>query len=168
VEAQARTDDLTRVCNRRYFVELADRELARARRHRRPFTLLMIDIDHFKAINDTWGHRTGDMALRQVARVIGETLRAADLFGRLGGEEFAAVLVETEEAEAIEVAHRICATVAAARIAAPNGTPIPVTVSIGLTQLRGRDIAFDNALNEADQAMYAAKQTGRNRVMVNG
>lgn len=167
IEAQARTDDLTGVFNRRHFVELAERELERARRYNRPFTLLMIDIDHFKSINDTRGHSTGDVALQGVARVIGETLRGSDIFGRLGGEEFAVALVETGKAEAAEVARRICAAVAEAEIAAPKGGPVRLTVSIGMTQLDGRDIGFDAVLNEADQAMYAAKQAGRNRVIVN-
>ncbi len=167
VEAQARTDYLTGVFNRRHFVELAERELERARRYRCPFTLLMIDIDHFKTINDTLGHSTGDVALQGVARAIGETLRGSDIFGRLGGEEFAVVLVETDEAEATEVARRICAAVAETEIAAPKGEPVRLTVSIGMTLLQGRNIGFDGVLNEADQAMYAAKQAGRNRVMVN-
>jgi diguanylate cyclase (GGDEF)-like protein len=167
IEAQARTDDLTGVFNRRHFVELAERELERARRYDRPFTLLMIDIDHFKAINDTRGHSTGDVALQGVARVIGETLRGSDIFGRLGGEEFAVALVETGRAEAAEVARRICAAVAETEIASPKGGPVRLTVSIGMTQLDGRNIGFDAVLNEADQAMYAAKQAGRNRVIVN-
>ncbi len=166
IEAQARTDDLTGVFNRRHFVELAERELERARRYHRPFTLLMIDIDHFKTINDTRGHSTGDVALQGVARVIGETLRSTDIFGRLGGEEFAVALVETGKAEAAEVARRICAAVAETEIAAPKGGPVRLTVSIGMTQLDGRSIGFDGVLNEADQAMYSAKQSGRNRVMI--
>jgi hypothetical protein len=100
MEAQARTDYLTGVFNRRHFVDLAERELERARRYNRPFTLLMIDVDHFKAINDTHGHNTGDLALQVVSRVICETLRSIDIFGRLGGEEFAVVLVETNGTEA--------------------------------------------------------------------
>lgn len=168
MQAQAQTDYLTGVFNRRHFVELAERELERARRRRRPFTLLMIDIDHFKTINDTRGHATGDMALQAVARVIRETLRSIDIFGRLGGEEFAAVLVEISEAEATEVARRICAAVSAAEIAVSEGPPVRLTVSIGLTYLSGREVAFDCVLNEADRAMYAAKQAGRNQIMVKG
>lgn len=166
IETQARTDDLTGIFNRRHFVELAERELERARRYHRPFALLMIDIDHFKTINDTRGHSTGDVALQGVSRVIAATLRGSDIFGRLGGEEFAVALVETGEAEAIAVANRICRAVSDAEIAAPNGPPVRLTVSIGLTQLLGRKIGFDGILNEADQAMYAAKRAGRNRVMV--
>lgn len=168
IEAQARTDYLTGVFNRRHFVELAERELERAQRYGRPFTLLMIDIDHFKALNDTHGHGTGDAALQTLARVIGETLRGVDIFGRLGGEEFAAVLVETGESEAAEIANRICKAVAETEIAAPAGGAVRLTVSIGVAQPHGRATDFDAILNAADQAMYAAKQGGRNRVALNG
>lgn len=167
MEAQARTDYLTGVFNRRHFVELAVRELERAQRYRRPFALLMIDIDHFKTLNDTLGHATGDAALRALARVIGNTLRGVDIFGRLGGEEFAAVLVETGENEAVDIARRICRAVSETEIAAASGNPVRLTVSIGVAHSHDRAIDFDGALNEADQAMYAAKQAGRNRVEIN-
>lgn len=168
MEAQARTDYLTGVFNRRHFVELAERELERARRFHRPFALLMIDVDHFKRLNDTRGHGAGDVALQALARVIGENLRRNDILGRLGGEEFAVVLVEADEPEAIEIARRVCRAVAAAEIAAPSGEAIRLTVSIGLAQRHARSTDFDALLNAADQAMYAAKQTGRNQVAVYG
>jgi diguanylate cyclase (GGDEF)-like protein len=165
-ELEAQTDFLTGLFNRRRFVESAESELDRAMRFQRPLSLLMFDIDHFKSINDTWGHAMGDVVLQQVAHLIHDALRNADILGRTGGEEFAAVLVETEGNAAANVAQRLCATVADAVISPPGAGRIPVTVSIGLTQLRGRSISFDELLNEADQAMYAAKQAGRNRVSV--
>jgi diguanylate cyclase (GGDEF)-like protein len=165
-EAQARTDYLTGLFNRRHFVELAERELERSSRYRRPFTMLLIDIDHFKAINDNWGHSFGDAVLQEVSRLMSGALRSVDIFGRIGGEEFAAVIVESEGREAIEVAQRICVTVADALIVSTDGGGFHVTVSIGLAQLDGRNINFDTVLNEADQAMYQAKTTGRNRVEV--
>lgn len=165
-EHQARTDYLTGLFNRRQFVELAERELARAIRFKRSLTLLMIDIDQFKAINDTWGHSIGDVVLRNVSHLLRNTLRNVDIFGRTGGDEFAAVIVETDEDDAIEVARRLCSTVADALIV-PQGTRlIPVTISTGLSQLKGRNINLDNFLKEADRAMYAAKEAGRNRVEV--
>jgi len=165
-ELQAQTDYLTGLFNRRSFVESAERELMRAIRFQRPLTMLMIDIDHFKAINDTWGHAIGDVVLQEFSRLIRDALRGADIFGRTGGEEFAAILVETEGGSAASVAQRLCDTVAAATIASPEGGRIPVTVSIGLTLLNGRSISFDELMNEADRAMYAAKEAGRNRVAV--
>jgi diguanylate cyclase (GGDEF)-like protein len=168
IEVQAQTDHLTGLCNRRYFIDLAERELTRAIRFQRPLTLLMIDIDHFKAINDTWGHRTGDTVLQEVSRLLRNTLRDEDIFGRLGGEEFGVVIVETEGADAVKIARRLCTTVADALIV-PQGTErVPVSISIGFTQLKERNMDFNSLLDEADQAMYGAKQAGRNRVFVNG
>ena len=150
----------------RFFVESAESELDRAMRFSRPLSLLMFDIDHFKSINDTWGHAIGDIVLKTVAHLIRDALRGADIFGRTGGEEFAAILVETEGNFASSVAHRLCATVAEAVIVPPGTEPIPVTISIGLAQLNGRNISFEALMDEADQAMYAAKEAGRNRVAV--
>ena len=163
-EVQAQTDYLTGLFNRRHFVELAERELARSIRFQRPLTLLMIDIDHFKTINDTCGHSIGDEALKIVAHLIRDTLRDEDILGRAGGDEFAAAIVEADRDRAIEVAQRICSTVAEAVIVTPGAGPIQVTVSIGLSELRGRNILFNSLLNEADKAMYNAKQAGRNKV----
>ncbi|CCG40378.1 sensor domain-containing diguanylate cyclase [Magnetospirillum molischianum] len=166
-ETAARTDYLTGLFNRRHFFELAQRELDRSIRYQRLFTLLMIDIDHFKSINDTWGHAFGDTVLRTVANIINDTLRNVDLFGRTGGEEFAAVIVETEESESIDIAQRLREGVEMCSAFAPDGTEVRVTISIGITHLRGREIEFDLVMDEADQAMYSAKKTGRNRIMVN-
>lgn len=166
IEVQAQTDYLTEVHNRRHFVELAERELLRAIRFQRPCTLLVIDIDHFKVINDTWGHGNGDVVLQHVSHLMRETLRDEDLFGRTGGEEFAAVLVEIEGQQALDVATRLCASVAEAIIVPQGAKRIPVSVSIGLAQLQGRNIDFNRLLQEADRAMYRAKKAGRNRAFV--
>jgi diguanylate cyclase (GGDEF)-like protein len=165
-EAQAHTDYLTGQFNRRRFVELAEHELARSIRFQRPFTLLMIDVDHFKAVNDTWGHSVGDVVLKEVAHLIHAALRDADLFGRTGGEEFAAVIVETDGDGALEVAERLCSTVANALIVPQEAGRIRISISIGLAQLNGRSISFNHLLMEADAAMYDAKEAGRNRVAV--
>jgi len=163
-EMQAQTDYLTGLSNRRHFVELAKRELSRSIRFKRPLTLLVIDVDYFKIVNDTWGHSVGDVVLKRIANLIRDTLRDEDIFGRTGGEEFAAVIVETEGDGAIEVAQRLCDTVANAVIVPAEGGRIRVTVSIGPAQLNERAIDFESLLHEADLAMYKAKQGGRNRV----
>jgi diguanylate cyclase (GGDEF)-like protein len=169
MEIQARTDDLTGVCNRRYLMELAELELARAIRFQRPMTLLAIDIDHFKKINDSWGHGVGDEVLQHVSHLMRETLRDNDIFGRTGGEEFAAILLETDGEEAFEVAQRLCEAVADARIVPyPGAGQIAVSVSIGLSELGKRSISLSQLLDEADRAMYSAKQAGRNRTWVHG
>jgi diguanylate cyclase (GGDEF)-like protein len=165
-ELQAQTDYLTGLFNRRRFVELAKHELTRSSRFQRPFTLLMIDIDHFKTINDTWGHSIGDIVLQQVAHLIRDTLRDEDIFGRTGGEEFAAVIVETDGNGALEVAQRLCAIVADAVFTPPGTERIRVSISVGLSQLNGRNVDFDSLLNEADWAMYKAKEAGRNQAVV--
>lgn len=166
IEIQAQTDYLTGVCNRRRLVELAESEVSRAIRFRRPLTLLVFDIDHFKKINDSWGHSAGDEVLQQVSGLIHDALRDSDIFGRTGGEEFAAILVETDGKEALEVAQRLCRIIADASIVPNGANRIPVSVSIGLTELGGRATRFSRLLDEADRAMYCAKQAGRNCVCV--
>jgi len=165
-EVEARTDHLTGLHNRRRFVELAEREMARSTRDGGPFTLLMIDVDHFKVINDTWGHAVGDSVLRSVANVIRDTLGHVGVFGRTGGEEFAAVIVGMDGTDAVEVGQRLCDAVADVSVPTQTGDHVRVTISIGLTRLNGRNISFDGVLREADHAMYGAKRAGRNRVVV--
>lgn len=165
-EIQAQTDYLTGLYNRRRFVEAAEQEVQRAVRFNRPLTLLMIDLDHFKVVNDTWGHSVGDVVLKNVAQLIRDTLRNADILGRTGGEEFAAVLVEAEDGDAIQAAERLCAVVADTVIVQPGSGRVKVTLSIGLAQLKGRSMEFIKLLDEADQAMYSVKQSGRNGVAI--
>jgi len=167
-ELQAQTDYLTGLFNRRRFVESAEHELERAIRCQRPLTLLMIDIDHFKSINDAHGHAMGDLVLQKVSALMRDALRSVDILGRMGGEEFAATIVETEGSDAIEAAQRVCECVANTPIVLPEAGPVAVTVSIGLTSLNGRDIPFNSLLDEADRAMYLAKKAGRNRLRVCG
>ena len=164
IERQAQTDYLTGLCNRRRTVELAEKELQRAIRFSQPLTLLMIDIDHFKAINDKWGHSAGDQVLQSVSSLLRDALRDVDIVGRTGGEEFAAVLIETEGDGAFAIAERLCKVVSDATIVA-EGTAarVSVTISIGLAQLNGRSLDLNALLREADRALYRAKQAGRNR-----
>jgi diguanylate cyclase (GGDEF)-like protein len=167
IEVQAQTDDLTGLCNRRHFLELAEHELTRAIRFKRPLTLLVIDIDEFKAINDTLGHNTGDAVLKDVSSLMRETLRDEDILGRTGGDEFTAVIVETEGTDAAELAQRLCTTVADAQAIRKETGPMRISVSVGVAELKRRNISFSGLRDEADRAMYMAKQAGRNQIFVN-
>lgn len=163
---QANLDYLTGLYNRRHFIERGTQELARAMRYAKPLSLLMLDIDEFKQINDTRGHRTGDLVLRHLSRLLGETLRSADFCGRLGGEEFAVLLPETGSAAATEIAERLRAGIAASAVVPEEGPPVRYTVSIGVTTLSEGDSNIDTLLGQADQRLYQAKRGGRNRICV--
>ncbi|MBP2291468.1 GGDEF domain-containing response regulator [Azospirillum rugosum] len=168
VEAELRrmatTDPLTGLWNRRRFLELAEGELSRLRRYARPVSVLMLDIDHFKAINDTHGHAAGDEALCRLADRCRAELRETDHLGRLGGEEFAIVLPETGLGEAVEVAERLRLSLSDMPVRLGD-TTLHMTVSIGVAACRDGDASIDRALGRADRALYAAKGGGRNRVV---
>lgn len=159
----ALTDELTGASNRRHFMELAQNEFARARRHVRSIVMLMLDLDHFKRINDDYGHEAGDLVLIEVVQGCEESLRAGEALGRIGGEEFAAILPDTDLQNAAVVAERIRKRIE--RIdAVHNGRSISVTISIGMAELRAEDTNVQDVLNRADAAMYRAKAAGRNCV----
>jgi len=162
----ANTDALTGAYNRRRFLELAGQELARAKRYGGPLSLLMLDLDHFKAVNDNYGHEAGDLVLKDMVRVCQGVLREVDIFGRVGGEEFMALLPETGLDGGRNVAERLRAALAAAPVAA-DGNQISYTASIGVAALES-EMTLEPLMKQADQAMYQAKQTGRNRVVVAG
>jgi len=126
---------------------------------------MMIDIDYFKAVNDTWGHGIGDLVLQSVAMQIKNALRSTDLCARTGGEEFAAIILGTDEASALEVAQRLCVAVARTPIVPQEGISVSVTVSIGLTTLGSHSTGLDSMMKEVDQLMYRAKELGRNQVV---
>lgn len=159
----ATIDPLTGAFNRRHFTALADEEVARSRRHERSVSVLMLDIDHFKRINDTHGHAGGDEALRQTVAAIRSQLRVNDVLGRFGGEEFAVLLPETEADGAMVLAERIRAAIEHLRVKFED-TSIQFTMSVGVATLHG-DYDIEAALNSADQALYQAKTGGRNRVV---
>lgn len=165
LERQARTDALTGALNRWHFMELARQELVSARRYHHPLSLLMIDIDRFKAVNDTYGHQAGDLALQTLVRVCREVLRDVDLVARLGGEEFAVLLPETPVARAAQVAERLRQSIAASSIFA-DGLAVRITVSIGITCLSDGEADVETLLQGADRALYEAKETGRDRVCI--
>jgi diguanylate cyclase (GGDEF)-like protein len=165
LERLASSDSLTELDNRRCFFEKAAAEVERARRYGHPLSLQMLDIDHFKAINDRYGHVAGDHVLMALAEVLRANLRHSDVAARLGGEEFAILLPETNVDEAFAHAERIRQSVA--RLSVLNGTvSLSLTVSIGVAALGAGDSSIESVLMRADSCLYRAKQEGRNRVCV--
>ena len=163
---QAEVDPLTHVFNRRAFLTLLDKAMSNAQRTRTPLPVLVIDLDHFKRINDRWGHRGGDEALRHFVALAGRCLRNEDVMGRLGGEEFGIFLPHADGPSAAAVAERLRALVATQPVegvAQPGAAQVCLTVSIGLALWAEGDTA-DTVLQRADEAMYLAKHHGRNRV----
>jgi diguanylate cyclase (GGDEF)-like protein/PAS domain S-box-containing protein len=164
---QAHHDYLTGLSNRGYFMEQAELELSRAIRYENQLSIFMIDIDFFKQVNDSHGHKVGDTVLKSLAEVCRQTLRDVDIVGRLGGEEFAILLPETDKDEAAEVAERLRAAIAISKVPlSTGGLPLHVTVSIGVASLASKGDNLDVLLNLADKALYEAKNSGRNRVCV--
>jgi two-component system, cell cycle response regulator len=161
---QATHDVLTGIWNRGAVLDLLHRELERATRAKTATSVLMLDLDHFKKINDTHGHLTGDVVLREVANRIAQSVRSYDLVGRYGGEEFLVVLPTCDKAEVEQSANRIRLAIAAAPILTAS-SEIPVTASIGATVINAAARASDkDALLAADKALYNAKNSGRNQV----
>jgi diguanylate cyclase (GGDEF)-like protein len=160
-EHAASHDYLTNALLRRTLIEACEQELERCRRHGRKLVLLMLDIDHFKAVNDTHGHQTGDSVLVDFVNRITPLLRRSDQLGRFGGEEFLILLPETSQEEALVVAERIRLRVEQPVIDLP-----PITVSIGMTSNRPDEGEIDVLLARADRALYKAKDAGRNRIVV--
>ncbi|MEW5773879.1 MAG: transporter substrate-binding domain-containing protein [Thermodesulfobacteriota bacterium] len=162
----ATLDELTRLPNRRHFLEQARREVERSRRYGSALSLLMVDVDHFKVVNDTHGHAGGDAALRALAETGRRLLRDADLMGRLGGEEFSLLLPETDLTQAVVVAERLRSAVQAMQVPLPGGGAAEVTVSVGVAALGPGGENMEELMRRADNALYAAKDRGRNRVEV--
>jgi diguanylate cyclase (GGDEF)-like protein len=163
LEVLAVTDGLTGVYNRKKLDEILVDQFERFRRHRRPFALLMLDLDNFKSINDSYGHAAGDEVLKTVAATLRQSVRAVDYVARYGGEEFVVVLGETMLGAALEVAERIRAAVEIPRAYA-GSSAIAVTVSLGVTHSRDGDDDPEKMLFRADHALYEAKRSGRNQV----
>jgi diguanylate cyclase (GGDEF)-like protein len=161
----AATDDLTGAANRRHFLEWGRREISRAKRYGRPLSLVILDLDHFKSINDSRGHEAGDEVLRRVCRIIMDALRDTDVFGRHGGEEFVVLLPETPPGQAAEAAERLREKIAEIPIRAPEGGDVRITASFGVAgadRITTEDL--DGLIRDADRAMYEAKAAGRNCV----
>ncbi|WP_285905226.1 diguanylate cyclase [Pseudodesulfovibrio pelocollis] len=160
----ATRDSLTGLFSRGHFMELGERAIDHARRYDEPVSVLMFDADRFKAVNDTYGHDAGDAVLRAMASTAAETLRQVDVLGRIGGEEFAAVLPQANAEQALLVAERLRTAIAACRVDIGTGAPLSVTVSIGVSVGDPASANLEDMLKGADTALYAAKQNGRNRV----
>lgn len=164
LDALAHTDPLTGVANRRRFMEEAAHELARARRHGHPLSVVMFDLDHFKAINDRHGHAVGDAALRHVCAVVAQCLRAEDLLARLGGEEFAVLLPHNTQDAAMALAERLRVAIASQPLMAGGSRAIALRASFGVVEVHTDEALDPDALRRADAALYEAKHGGRNRV----
>ncbi|HEY0000840.1 MAG TPA: GGDEF domain-containing protein, partial [Actinoplanes sp.] len=164
VNEHARTDALTGIANRRHFFDAARGAIEAARRDGTPLAAVMLDIDHFKKINDEYGHQAGDEVIREVVRRLSVTCRTGDLLARYGGEEFVLLLPDTGTDAAAAIAERLRADVANLPATTAAG-PVPVTISIGVAHLAGAE-EIDALLARADAGLYRAKTSGRDRVVL--
>jgi two-component system cell cycle response regulator len=162
VERMATTDGLTGMYNHRHFQTLLDQQLALAQRYQKPLSLLICDIDHFKVVNDTYGHPSGDRILKGVAQMLASLARATDSVARYGGEEFALILPETDTAAGRALAERIRASVEARTFDTDLGR-LKITLSIGVATFPDVAKSKQELIDRSDQALYAAKHAGRNR-----
>ena len=158
----AQVDHLTGALTRRAFVDQAEKEIERARRYGRVGSLVMLDVDHFKRVNDTYGHAVGDLVLQKIASIAGLTLRPSDLFGRLGGEEFALLLPETTGTAAVVAADRLRQKISEHPMKLPDGGTMRVTASFGVAELSTPVRSITAWLERADKMLYVAKSSGRN------
>ncbi len=158
----ATTDELTGILNRREFLSASIKELNRARRYSRPCSLIMLDIDHFKNINDMYGHSEGDRALKHVVNIVRDNIREIDIFGRYGGEEFTLLLPEVDSDAGFHTAERLRSFIESNPIPMNSGS-ISITASFGVAVFNGEDIDLDELIRRSDEAMYEAKSSGRNR-----
>lgn len=161
---KAETDSLTGLFNHRHFFELANQEITRASRYNHPLTAIMFDIDHFKKVNDTWGHTTGDIILVSISKITRQMFRNIDIVARYGGEEFSVLLPETPLDTAHDAAERLRETIASTVIYSQNNS-ISVTVSLGLAEIDNSQSVKD-LIDRADKALYTAKNSGRNKTVV--
>ena len=163
VEENSRRDAMTGLYGRQYFMEQAKKEFSRAKRYNTSFSILLIDLDHFKNINDTYGHLAGDEVLQSFAERMSATLRNVDLAGRYGGEEFVLLLPSTDLEGAATVAERIRAVAADYKVPTSSGE-LPISCSVGVAQFSQTDSDLNGLLERADKALYVAKNEGRNQV----
>lgn len=165
LERIANVDPLTGVLNRRAFLKRAENERQRSARYKQNISILLLDLDHFKSINDRYGHKAGDLALCNFSRICRQELRSTDIFARWGGEEFIALLVEADLDDAIDTAERIRTNTEKFSFRERSHGDISFTVSIGVSTISGGQDTIENGIRRADDALYAAKRSGRNRVV---
>jgi len=163
---RATIDRLTGVANRQSLLAQLFAEVERAARYERPLSVAFVDIDHFKAVNDTYGHAVGDVVLRGVAQTISDNLRASDMIGRYGGEEFMLILTETNVEEGATLTEKLRTLVQRQRFYIDGGPEISVTISIGIAGGLGTNLRMDALVRDADAAMYSAKSLGRNQTYI--
>ncbi len=163
LEHLSRTDRMTQLYNRGYWEEMAGHEFKRCQRYGHTSTMVMLDIDHFKRVNDTYGHQVGDEVIRALATTLRAAIRESDLAGRYGGEEFAIILCETDMAGALQFCERVRANVEAMLVEA-LGESVRFTISLGVSRFTDDTPSLEMWLKEADAALYYSKETGRNRV----
>ncbi|MBK8009854.1 MAG: diguanylate cyclase [Deltaproteobacteria bacterium] len=155
-------DPMTEAYNKRAFMMEVEKELGFARRHQQPMSVIMLDLDHFKRVNDTYGHQAGDLVLRSVAQCVMETIRKEDLFARYGGEEFSILLRNTAIERAFVTAERVRRNIEELEVT-HNGRRIPCTVSVGVAELVEETVRPTDLIEAADERLYMAKRRGRNR-----
>jgi len=165
VQQLAITDPLTLLYNRRRFFELADQEFERTQRYERPLSVIMLDIDHFKRVNDTYGHYVGDQVLQRLAEICAKNIRQIDILARYGGEEFVILMPETYSVDAFISCERLRAEVSSEPFVTTRG-PIPVSISLGVVDMSTPCRSLEELLDRSDQALYESKNTGRNRTSV--
>ncbi|ACK68648.1 response regulator receiver modulated diguanylate cyclase [Gloeothece citriformis PCC 7424] len=165
LEKLANTDPLTGVANRRALLNFGEQEFYRAQRYHCPFSLLIIDLDYFKKINDSYGHDIGDLALKTVTEAVNKAIRKIDLLGRFGGEEFVVILPGTKLKDACIVAQRICRLISEVSLSVEQKT-LNMTASIGVAAYNKKDKTINEIIHRADQGLYQAKNQGRNQVVV--
>ncbi len=164
LEKMAATDFLTGLYNRRYFYELSNSEFFRARRYQHPTSMIMLDADNFKMINDTYGHSIGDQVLKNIANLCLQLCRKSDIIGRMGGEELAICCPQTDLVNAVEQAERIRSALETTQVS-DGDKGVSVTLSLGVAQLADSDQHIDDMLCRADKLLYQAKRNGRNQVV---
>ena len=166
LEILATTDSLTGLSNRRHFVEVGERDVMRAQRHRQNLIVAMLDIDFFKQINDTYGHDAGDNVLIKLAKKLSSLVRECDILARIGGEEFAVCMPQTSMEQACKVTERIRSEIEAMEISIGCGRSVKMTLSIGISQLQGQVCDLADLMKQADTALYEAKAKGRNQYVI--
>ena len=165
VERLSNTDALTGLNNRRYFNAVSEREFELAVRHKKPLSALMLDIDHFKRVNDTYGHAVGDLVLVEIAAVCLKLMRSTDLCARYGGEEICMLLPETASSGAQAIAERLRAAISSLALEA-DGHAFAVTASMGVAESMSDEDSLPGLLKRSDDALYKAKRDGRNRIVI--